>query len=94
MAAVSGADALLCGDFYDSQIKRDIKLKSHRTCLKPTLLCTSSHVYPRRVLSECVRRTRHSRARRNARMFEAVLEEHAAKQARLKEDAGTSPHRA
>jgi len=27
-------------------------------------------------------------------MFEAVLEEHAAKQARLKEDAGTSPHRA
>ena len=28
------------------------------------------------------------------RMFEAVLEEHAAKQARLKEDAGTSPRRA
>lgn len=92
MAAVSGTDARL--RMYDSQIKRVIKLKSHLPCQTQSQLCTSSHVYPRRVLSECVRRTRHSRARRNARMFEAVLEEHAAKQARLKEDAGTSPHRA
>ena len=92
MAAVSGTDARV--RMYDSQIKCQAQKSSSVSQTESLCVHPSSHVYPRRVLSECVRRTRHSRARRNARMFEAVLEEHAAKQARLKEDAGTSPHRA
>jgi len=74
--------------FYDSQIKRVIKLlKEKSSSVSDRVSCVppvTSIPAPRLL------RTRHSRARRNARMFEAVLEEHAAKQARLKEDAGTS----
>ena len=87
-----GVAAVIAGwmHFYDSGEIKGVKLNES---VKPSQNTTSSHVYPRRVFSG-VRSTDAPLPRPNARMFEAVLEEHAAKQARLKEDAGTSPHRA